>query len=138
MLAHIIRIGLSIIFAILLRKVSSKKIKVSLLFIIISIFLASLAYGLIGMLVIFVPALLFVLLIKYSLNKTWHKKAYILTYILFSLYIVLQAADLFIKVLITQSTQEVIFKFAVVLLGVFILVLNYEISKLSENQDGAK
>jgi hypothetical protein len=136
--AHIIRIGLSIVLAILLRRVSSKRIKISLVFIIISLYLASLSYGLIGLLVVFVPALLVLLFMKYSAGRTWHKKAFVGTYILFSVYTVIQAADLYMKVLLSNSTQDIIFKLAVVILGFFILVMNYEIHKASDSQSAGE
>jgi hypothetical protein len=138
MAAHIIRIGISIVLAILLRQASSGRIKISLIFIIISLYLASLAFGLIGQIVIFVPALIIMLFVKISVNKTWQRKAYIGMYILFSLFTIVQAADLYMKVLLSNSTQDIIFKFAVVLLGIFILVLNYEIYKQSQYSDAGK
>jgi hypothetical protein len=135
MSAHIIRIGISIILALLLRQASSKRIKVSLVFIIISLYLASLALSLIGQLVIFVPALIILLFIKYSADKTWHRISHISINILCIVYMIIQAGDLYMKVLISTSAQDIIFKFAVLLLVIFILVLNYEFSKKSENKN---
>lgn len=128
-LAIIVRVAISISLAYLLFKISKENIKYSLIFLVISLYLAGMAEGLIAMVVFYVLALIFILVFNLLEKKTKLKTSRVVMIVLSSILLLINIASIIMKISLNEKIKFIIMEIAQMILWDFFIYSSIEYRK---------
>jgi hypothetical protein len=103
-----------------------KVLKVSLVFLFLSQLLMNLSYGLLGNLFSLVLIIIFLVWINFYQNKKWNYKAFLITVIFSSLYLVSNLLQVGMKLYLQRDEQEIMLKAGILFMSIFFVSSLFE------------